>query len=156
MEAALVAAEAGIPIGIMAMPNTGSTAPATLAGTLAVGDAEIVSAIVLVQMAYPGAPVYHSFMPGMTHPHTGAYYSHDLSIYAIGVELAHMWGVPTLAGTFGSDATFPGWEFGMGEATHHCYVHCAALKPAAVWGCCKAARSSILRRLSWMRNFITV
>lgn len=114
MEAALVAAEAGIPVGFMAMPNTGSTAPATMAGTIALGDAEIVSAMVLIQMAYPGAPIYHSFMPGMTHPRTGAYYSHESYVYAIGVELAHMWGVPTLAGTFGSDAHSLGWEHSMG------------------------------------------
>jgi trimethylamine--corrinoid protein Co-methyltransferase len=114
MEAALVAAEAGIPVGFMSMPNTGSTAPATIAGTLAVGDAEIVSAMVLIQMAYPGAPIYHSFMPGMTHPRTGAYYGHDSYVYAMGVELAHMWGVPTLAGTFGSGAHSLGWEAGMG------------------------------------------
>jgi trimethylamine--corrinoid protein Co-methyltransferase len=79
-----------------------------------VGDAEILSAMVLIQMAYPGAPIYHSFMPGMTHPRTGAYYSHNSYVYAIGVELAHMWGVPTLAGTFGSDAHGLGWEHGMG------------------------------------------
>lgn len=117
MDAALVAAEAGIPVGFMAMPNTGSTAPATIAGTLSVGDAEIVSAMLLVQMAYPGAPVYHSFMPGMTHPRTGAYYSHNSLMYAAGVELAHMWNVPTLAGTFGSDSTFLGWETGMNGGT---------------------------------------
>jgi len=70
MDAALVAAEAAIPVGFMAMPNTGSTAPATLAGTISQGDAEIVSAMVLIQMAYPGAPIYYSFMPGMTHPRT--------------------------------------------------------------------------------------
>ena len=97
MDAALVAAEAAIPVGFMAMPNTGSTAPATIAGTISQGDAEIVSAMVLIQMAYPGAPIYYSFMPGMTHPRTGAYYGHDSHVYAIGVELAHMWGVPTLA-----------------------------------------------------------
>ena len=122
MEAALVAAEAGVPVGFMSMPNTGSTAPATIAGTIALGDAEILSAMVLIQMAYPGAPVYHSFMPGMTHPRTGAYYGHESYVYAIGVELAHMWGVPTLAGTFGSGAQFLGWESGMegGKASLLC------------------------------------
>ena len=114
MDAALVAAEAGIPVGFMSMPNTGSTAPATIAGTIALGDAEIVSAMVLLQMAFPGTPVYHSFMPGMTHPRTGAYYSHESYVYAIGVELAHMWGIPTLAGTFGSDSREIGWETSMG------------------------------------------
>lgn len=113
MDAALVAAEAGIPVGFMSMPNTGSTGPATLAGTISLGNAEIVSAMVLIQMAYPGALTYYSLMPGMTHPRTGAYYSHDSHVYAIGVELAHMWGVPTLAGMGGSDAHEPCWESGM-------------------------------------------
>ena len=114
MDAALVAAEAGIPVGFMAMPNTGSTSPATIEGTISLGDAEMVSAMVLIQMAYPGAPIYYSFMPGLTHPRTGAYLGHDAMIYAVGVELAHMWGVPTLAGTFGGGATYPGWESTMG------------------------------------------
>jgi len=114
MDAALVAAEAGIPVGFMAMPNTGSTSPATIEGTISVGDAEMVSAMVLTQMAYPGAPIYYSFMPGLTHPRTGAYMGHDATIYAAGVELAHMWGVPTLAGTFGGDSSYPGWESTMG------------------------------------------
>jgi trimethylamine---corrinoid protein Co-methyltransferase len=115
MDASLVAAAAGIPVGFMSMPNSGSTGPATIEGTISQGDAEIVSAMVLIQMAYPGAPIYHSFMPGMTHPRTGAYYSHDSHVYAIGVELAHMWGVPTLAamGGGGSDAHGLGWENGM-------------------------------------------
>jgi len=127
MEAALVAAEAGIPVGFMAMPNTGSTAPATIAGTISVGDAEIVSAMVLIQMAYPGAPVYHSFMPGMTHPRTGAYFGHEAYVYAIGVELAHMWGVPTLAGTFGGSATSPGWESALrGDVTSLLCALCGA------------------------------
>jgi trimethylamine--corrinoid protein Co-methyltransferase len=113
MESALVFAEAGLPVGFMSMANTGSTAPATIAGTIAVADAEIVAAMVLLQMAYPGAPVYHSLMPGMMHPRTGAYlgtaWEAEL-FYPMGVELAHMWGVPTLAGIFGTDADRPGWQ----------------------------------------------
>jgi trimethylamine--corrinoid protein Co-methyltransferase len=113
MEAALVLAEAGLPVGFMSMANTGSTAPATLAGTVAVADAEIVAAMVLIQMAYPGAPTYHSLMPGIMHPRTGGYlgtaWEGEL-LYAVGVELAHMWGVPTLGGIFGTDARVPGWQ----------------------------------------------
>jgi len=113
MESALAFAEAGLPVGFMSMANTGSTAPATLAGTLAVADAEIVAAMALIQMAVPGAPTYHSMMPGIMHPRTGAYlgtaWEGEL-LYAVGVELAHMWGVPTLAGIFGTDAQHPGWQ----------------------------------------------
>jgi trimethylamine--corrinoid protein Co-methyltransferase len=113
MESALIFAEAGLPVGFMSMANTGSTAPATLAGTVAVADAEIVAAMVLIQMAYPGAPVYHSMMPGIMHPRTGGYLATAWEgelLGAVGVELAHMWGVPTLAGIFGTDAQVPGWQ----------------------------------------------
>jgi trimethylamine--corrinoid protein Co-methyltransferase len=113
MESALVFAEAGLPVGFMSMANTGSTGPGTIAGTLVAADAEIVAAMVLIQLAYPGAPTYHSMMPGVMHPRTGAYlgttYEGDL-LYALGVELAHHWGVPTLAGCFGTDALAPGWQ----------------------------------------------
>lgn len=113
MEAALVFAAAGLPVGFMSMATCGSTAPGTLAGTVVVGDAEIVSAMVLIQMTHPGAPLFHSLMPGLMHPQSGAYLSTpwemDL-IYPIGVELAHSWNVPTLAGIFGTDAPAPGWQ----------------------------------------------
>ena len=112
MESALVFADAGLPVGFMSRANIGSTAPATVAGMVAVADAEMVAAMVLIQMAYPGAPTYHSMMPGIMHPRTGAYLCAASHVYAVGVELAHMWGVPTLAGTFGGDAPEPGWQMG--------------------------------------------
>jgi trimethylamine--corrinoid protein Co-methyltransferase len=120
MESALVFAEAGLPVGFMSMANTGSTAPATIAGTVVAADAEIVAAMVLIQMARPGAPVYHSLMPGMMHPRTGVYlgtaWEAEL-FYPAGVELAHMWGVPTLAGIYGTDAATPGWQSAGDAAT---------------------------------------
>jgi trimethylamine--corrinoid protein Co-methyltransferase len=113
LESALLFAQAGLPVGFMSMVNTGSTAPATIAGTLVTGDAEIISALVLIQMAYPGAPVFHSLMPGIMHPHTGAYQSsawEGSMLYPMAVEMAHRWGVPTLAGIYGTDAQVPGWQ----------------------------------------------
>jgi trimethylamine--corrinoid protein Co-methyltransferase len=126
MESALVFAEAGLPVGFMSMANTGSTGPATIAGTIALADAEIVAAMVLVQMAHPGAPTFHSLMPGVMHPRTGAYLSTSWQgelPYAVGVELAHMWGVPTLAGVFGTDGQVPGWQAAAEAGS--CLVLCA-------------------------------
>jgi len=116
IESALVFAGAGLPVGFMSMATAGSTSPATTAGTLAVADAEMVSAMVLMQMAHPGAPVYHSMMPGIMHPRTGDFLGGDGEaglFYPLGVELAHMWGVPTLAG-IGTEAPALGWGSGMG------------------------------------------
>jgi trimethylamine--corrinoid protein Co-methyltransferase len=121
MEAALRFAEAGLPVGFMSMANTGSTAPATIAGTIALADAEIVAAMVLIQMAHPGAPTFHSLMPGIMHPRTGGYLSLTWEAelpYPVGVELAHMWGVPTLAAVFGPDAEEPGWESAKASASN--------------------------------------
>jgi trimethylamine--corrinoid protein Co-methyltransferase len=119
VEAALVFAEAGVPVGFMSMANAGSTGPATVPGTIVAGDAEIVAALVLVQLAYPGAPVFHSLMTGVMDPRTGAHLAttwEGEAAYAAGVELAHGWGVPTLAGIFGTDATAPGWEAAAASA----------------------------------------
>jgi trimethylamine--corrinoid protein Co-methyltransferase len=121
MEAALTLAEAGLPVGFMSMATTGSTAPATIAGTVVQADAEIVAAMTLIQMAYPGAPVFHSLMPGVMHPRTGGYLSLAWEAelpYPLGVELAHNWGVPTLAAVFGPDAEAPGWEAGKAGASN--------------------------------------
>ncbi|MFZ5822117.1 MAG: trimethylamine methyltransferase family protein [Chloroflexota bacterium] len=120
MESALLFAEAGLPVGFMSMANVGSTGPATLAGTVVAGDAEIVSALVLIQMAHPGAPVFHSFMPGVMHPRTGGYLAtawEGTLLYPIGVEMAHHWGVPTLAGIFATDGRVPGWQQAGDAAT---------------------------------------
>jgi len=97
----------------MSMATLGSTGPATPAGTLVVGDAEIVAALTLIQMKYPGAPMFHSMMPGIMHPRTGGYLAtawEATLLYPIGVEMAHNWGVPSLAGVFATDAPQPGWQ----------------------------------------------
>ena len=120
MEAALVLAEAGIPVGFMSMGLAGSTAPATSAGTMVVGDAEMVSAMVLIQMAHPGAPIYHSFMPGVMHPRTGDFSGPALDVDLLsvaGVEMAHMWRVPTLAAV-GPSPDFSGWDSAIGVASN--------------------------------------
>ena len=43
IEGAMRFAEAGVPVGFMSMPNIGSTAPATMASALIIGNAEVVS-----------------------------------------------------------------------------------------------------------------
>jgi trimethylamine--corrinoid protein Co-methyltransferase len=115
-EASLVFAEAGIPVGFMSMACGGLTSPATVAGTIAVADAEMVAAMVLIQLAYPGAPIYHSLMPSfmdrMTGDFDGGSWNSDL-LFPVGVELAHKWGVPTLAAV-GTSADVSGWSSAAG------------------------------------------
>lgn len=113
IEGALVLAEAGIPVGFLAMPTLGTTAPATLPGALVVGDAEIISATVLIQLAYPGAPVFHSIMHAWADPRSGTYVSYPLDSrgrHAV-IDMAHYWKMPVLGGCYGTDSKAAGtWQ----------------------------------------------
>jgi trimethylamine--corrinoid protein Co-methyltransferase len=116
IEAAMVYAEAGIPVGFMAMPTMGSTAPAAPGGALVVGNAEAVSAMVLMQLVSPGAPVFQALLVSGMDPHTADYLVSLPQKYlcnVAAVQMAHDWGVPALAGTYGLDAAEPAtWQLG--------------------------------------------
>jgi len=113
LETAFVFAEAGLPVGFMAMNTLMSTGPATPAGSLAVGNAEVVSALTMVQLAFPGAPVFHAMPLAVMEPRTGGYLFHsplgDL-MFGAAIELAHHFSLPTLGSFGGSDALEPGWR----------------------------------------------
>jgi trimethylamine--corrinoid protein Co-methyltransferase len=113
IEGALVLAEAGIPVAFLAMPTLGTTSPATLAGAWAVGDTEIISGTVLLQLAHPGAPVSHSIMHGWADPRSGSYvpYPLDARCRYAPVDMAHHWGMPAFGGAFGTESPEPGtWQ----------------------------------------------
>jgi trimethylamine--corrinoid protein Co-methyltransferase len=116
IEGAMLFAEAGVPVGFMAMPNIGSTSPATMAGALVVGNAEVISAMVLMQLVEPGAPVFHSLLASVMDPRSGEYIASISEKYlcnAAAVQLAHDWGVPSLGGAFSMDSPEPGsWQLG--------------------------------------------
>ena len=113
IEAAMVFAGAGIPVGFLSMPTLGTTAPSTQAGALAMGDAEIISATVLMQLMFPGAPIYHSMMQAWADMRTGAYVSYPRDArgrFGV-VDMAHHWGMPSLGACYGTDSAKPGtWQ----------------------------------------------
>jgi len=104
----------------MSMPTLGTTAPATYAGALAIGDAEVISATVLMQLANPGAPVFHSILHAWADPRTAAYVGYPLDSRAryAPVEIAHHWGMPCLGGAFGTEsAELDSWQTAAEIAT---------------------------------------
>jgi trimethylamine:corrinoid methyltransferase-like protein len=113
LEAGLVAAEAGLPVGFMTMTSCASTGPATLAGTLTVGNAEVISALALMQMAYPGAPVYYAAAQTSMDLRSGAYTGGGPEDYLFGAAtnvLADFYNVPLSMGAFATGAKEPGWQ----------------------------------------------
>ncbi len=61
----LKSAGAGIPVTVNGEPSCGASGPVTLAGSLSVGNAEVLAGIVLNQVIEPGRPVIHNL--GFSH-----------------------------------------------------------------------------------------
>ena len=113
LEAGLIAAEAGLPIGYMTMASCATTAPVTLAGNLVVGNAEVISALALMEMAFPGCPVYYAAAQTSADLRTGAYTGGGPEDFLFGAatnNLADFYHVPLSMGAFATGAKEPGWQ----------------------------------------------
>jgi len=113
IEAALVNAAAGLPVGFMTMASMVSTGPATMAGNLVVGNAEVISAMALMEMAYPGAPVYYAAAQTAMDLRTGGYTGGGPEDFLFGAAtnvLADFYNVPLSMGAFATGAKEPGWH----------------------------------------------
>ena len=116
LEAALIAAEAGLPVGFMTMTSCGTTAPMSLAGNLVVGNAEVISALALIQLAYPGAPVFYAAAQTVMDLRTGGYTGGGPEDFLFGAAtnvLADFYNVPLSMGSFATGAKEPNWQAGI-------------------------------------------
>lgn len=116
LEAALISAEAGLPVGFMTMASCLTTGPATLAGTLAVGNAEVISGLALIQLAHPGAPVFYAAAQTASDLRTGAYTGGGPEDFLFGAAtnvLADFYNVPLSMGSFATGAKEPNWQAGI-------------------------------------------
>ena len=116
LDAALIAAEAGLPVGFMTMASCISTGPATLAGNLVVGNAEVISALALIQLAYPGAPVFYAAAQTSMDLRSGAYTGGGPEDFLFGGAtnvLADFYDVPLSMGSFATGAKEPNWQAGI-------------------------------------------
>src|SRR4030066_1148136 len=59
MDASLEFAKSGVPLVFFGMPQPGATGPATLVGSLVVGNAEVLSALTITQLHAPGSAVIY-------------------------------------------------------------------------------------------------
>jgi trimethylamine--corrinoid protein Co-methyltransferase len=66
----------------------------------------VISSTVLIQLAFPGAPVFHSLLHAWADPRNAAYvgYPLDSRVRFAPVEMAHHWGMPALGGAFGTES----------------------------------------------------
>lgn len=116
IDAALIAAEAGLPVGFMTMTSCVTTGPATLAGTLAVGNAEVISALALIELAHPGAPVFYAAAQTSADLRSGAYTGGGPEDFLFGAAtnvLSDFYNIPLSMGSFATGAKEPNWQAGI-------------------------------------------
>lgn len=105
----------GLPVALSAAPMAGSTAPVTLAGTLAQLNAEQLSGIVLTQLVRPGTPVLAGYIPGVADMRTGGYLGGAIEfgmMQAAAAQLSHHYRVPIYCSGGMTDAKLPDAQAG--------------------------------------------
>ena len=110
-EAAMVWAEAHVPVHITGMAQMGMSGPATIAGDLVINHAETLALACAMQAHSPGCPtIYGSVLSNMD-PRTGAYLGGSPESILLGAashEMAKYVNMPSACGGMGSSARIPG------------------------------------------------
>ncbi len=119
LDAALVAARYGVPVGFMTMASAAFTGPATRAGNLVGGNAEVISALAMCQLAHPGSPVYYAAAQTAIDLRNGAYTGGGPEDFLMGAAtnvLADFYRVPLSMGSFATGAKEADWQAGVENA----------------------------------------
>ena len=99
-ELLLAACEHDLPVVPTVCPMAGTTAPYSKAGTLLLGNVELIFLVALTQMIRPGNPYLYVFGPSRTDMRSSGdmYYTLDKVLWKIAsVQLGRAYGIPTAA-----------------------------------------------------------
>jgi trimethylamine--corrinoid protein Co-methyltransferase len=104
-DCAIACAEAGFPVEPGTGGTMGATHPATLAGALVIGMAEVISGLVLVQLVRPGNPIIVNCFPPPQNMRTGHLKFGAITISLYQVSWNQIWrtryGIPIMNGGIG-------------------------------------------------------
>ncbi len=115
-DAAMVWAEAHVPVHITGMAQMGVSGPATIAGDLVVNHAETLALAAAMQAHSPGSPVIYGSVLSNMNPRTGAIQlasPEALMLCVCAHEMAKYLKMPSSSGGIGSNAKIPGVQSTM-------------------------------------------
>ena len=107
VEAIIEIARQGIAFGPLPCPTSGTTAPFSLAGSVAQQNAEVLAAVVLAQIVQPGLPIIYCGRLAMMEPRTGisVWGGVELGLAsAATVQVGHRYGLPVNVYGFSTNA----------------------------------------------------
>lgn len=110
-EAMIECARAGMPFDVLSMAMGGGTSPITLAGELAIINAEVLTGIALCELANPGTPVIYGSVASVMDMRSGvlALGAPERAVLNVAVvQMAHHYGIPCEVGGISTDAKMPG------------------------------------------------
>jgi trimethylamine--corrinoid protein Co-methyltransferase len=111
--------QAGQPVSIGPMAMTSATAPATLAGTLAQENAEILAGIVVTQLLSPGTAITYGGIPHIMDMRTSicSFGSPEQGLMAVAMtQIAQFYGFPVYINVGLTDAKVPDAQAGIEKA----------------------------------------
>ena len=109
-------ARTGLPVGFGPMAMTMATAPATLAGTIAQENAEMLAGITISQLLSPGLPVTYWGIPHIMDPATGniSFGSPEQGLMAVAItQIAKWYGFPVGVNVGLTDSKLPDSQNGL-------------------------------------------
>ena len=112
--------QTGQPVSIGPMAMVSGTAPATLAGTLAQENAEILATVVVSQLLAPGTPVTYGGIPHIMDPATGicSFGSPEQMLMALAcIQMGRFYGFPVYINVGLTDAKVPDVQAGIEKGT---------------------------------------
>ena len=113
LEAYLELGPLDMPVMVMPMPVAGTTGPASLFSTVCLANAELLSSLVVFELAHPGRPVIYSSATGTVDFRTGGYLGGTPEMGLQSAALTQMgayYDLPRSAAGCTSDARQPGPE----------------------------------------------
>jgi trimethylamine--corrinoid protein Co-methyltransferase len=114
-EAGLKLVHRGVPIFVLPMPQSGTTGPMTLLGTCILNMAELLSGIVLYQLAHPGCALVSGVGSAVADMRSGGYIASSPEIGLINLiclEMSRFYGLPTQATGMSADAKAANFQAG--------------------------------------------
>jgi len=108
-----------LPVIVYSEPKAGATSPASLAGTLVLTNAEVLSGITLMQCVQPGAPAVYGSVATLMDMRTGgiAFGSPETGILAAcTTQMARHYGIPNMTPGGRTDSKMPDEQAGYEKA----------------------------------------
>lgn len=119
LAAAVEFAEAGVPSGFMVMPILGATSPITRAGTMLINNAEVIGGVIAHQLLAPGARTFYASAVTTMDLWSGAANCggpEDLVFQMANAQLARVYGLKSMVGTFATGSKTSDWQGGVENA----------------------------------------